>query len=107
VFCGTFDAKGSEIQTGDGSLRITRHGEICKFVDQVKQITFSGIESVRRGQQAIYVTERAVFRLTPDGMVFSEVAPGVDPQRDVLDRMDFAPLVPTDPTVMSAEFFTA
>ena len=62
---------------------------------------------LQRGQQAIYVTERAVFRLTPDGMVLAEIARGVDLRRDVLDRMDFAPLLPRDPVVMPAECFTA
>ncbi len=107
VFCGTFDTKGSEIETGDGRLRIVRHGEIRKLVRSVQQITFSGIEALRRGQQAVYVTERAVFRLTPGGMVLTEIAPGVDPRRDVLERMDFAPLVPTDPAIMPAAHLTA
>ncbi len=107
VFCGTFEAKGTDIATGDGTLRIARHGEVRKFVPSVQQITFSGVEAVRRGQQAIYVTERAVFRLTPEGMVLSEVAPGIDLRRDVLDRMDFKPLIPADPVVMPAVHFTA
>ena len=73
----------------------------------VEQITFAGAVATSRGQQAIYVTERAVFRLTPRGMVLAELAPGVDMRRDVLECMDFAPLVPADPKVMSASFFTA
>lgn len=107
VFCGTFDTKGTEIETGDGSLRIVRHGEIGKFVKSVQQITFSGTEAVKSGQKVVYVTERAVFRLTGEGLVLSEIAPGVDVRRDVLERMAFAPLVPKDPAVMSASFFTA
>jgi acyl CoA:acetate/3-ketoacid CoA transferase len=107
VFCGTFDAKGAVIETGDGTLRIARHGEVRKFVRAVEQITFSGIEAVRNDQQAIYVTERAVFRLTPEGMMLTEVAPGIDVRRDLLERMDFEPLVPTDPVVMSTDYFTA
>jgi len=107
VFCGTFEAKGTRIETGDGNLRITRHGEIRKFVRSVQQITFSGIEAMRNGQETLYVTERAVFRLTPKGMVLTEVAPGVDIRRDVLERMGFEPLVPADPAVMPARHFTA
>ncbi len=107
VFCGTFEAKGTGIETGDGTLRITRRGEIRKFVRSVQQITFSGIEALRSGQETLYVTERAVFRLTPEGMVLTEVAPGVDVRRDVLERMDFEPLVPADPAVMPARHFTA
>jgi propionate CoA-transferase len=107
VFCGTFDTKGTEVATGDGELKVMRQGEVKKLVRAVEQITFSGAVSLQRGQQAIYVTERAVFRLTPDGMVLAEIAPGVDLRRDVLERMDFAPLLPRDPAVMPAECFTA
>ena len=94
VFCGTFDAKGAEVATGDGTVRIARHGEVTKFVQEVEQITFSGTVAMSRGQQVLYVTERAVFELTPEGMVLAEVAPGVDVRRDVLERMAFRPLVP-------------
>ena len=73
---------------------------------RVQQITFSGPRRVRPGSEALYVTERAVFRLTPDGMVLVEVAPGVDVRRDVLERMDFAPLVPPNPAVMPSKHFT-
>jgi acyl CoA:acetate/3-ketoacid CoA transferase len=107
VFCGTFDAKGAEYRTGDGALRVARHGEVRKFVNAVQQITFSGSEALRAGHQPVYVTERAVFRLTPDGMVLAEVAPGIDVRRDVLERMDFAPLLPREPALMAAEHFTA
>jgi acyl CoA:acetate/3-ketoacid CoA transferase len=106
VFCGTFDAKGADYRIGDGTLGIERHGEIRKFVGTVQQITFSGTEAVRAGHQAVYVTERAVFHLTDAGMVLAEVAPGVDVRRDVLEQMDFAPLVPRQPAVMAAAHFT-
>jgi len=107
VFCGTFDTKGTEIVTGDGTLKIKRQGEVRKLVRTVEQITFSGSVAVKRGQQVLYVTERAVFRLTPQGMALIEIAPGVDLRRDVLERMDFKPLLPSDPKIMSASFFTA
>jgi acyl CoA:acetate/3-ketoacid CoA transferase len=107
VFCGTFDAKGTEVATGDGRVRILRQGEVRKFVDRVEQITFAGRVAMERGQQALYITERAVFRLTPRGMVLAEIAPGIDLRRDVLDRMGFVPLLPSDPKIMAASFFTA
>jgi propionate CoA-transferase len=106
VFCGTFDAKGADYRIGGGRLRVERHGEIRKFVNTVQQITFSGIEALRASHQAVYVTERAVFRLTEQGMVLAEVAPGADVRRDVLERMDFAPLVPRQPVAMAAGYFT-
>lgn len=106
VFCGTFDTKGTQIETGDGQLRIKRHGDVRKFVAKVEQITFSGNAALKRGHEVICVTERAVFRLTSQGVVLTEIAPGVDVRQDVLERMGFAPLIPSEPKVMSAEFFT-
>ncbi|SPF80932.1 Acetate CoA-transferase YdiF [Pseudoprimorskyibacter insulae] len=91
VFVGTFDAKGTKVQSGKGDLTIERHGDVQKFVDQVDQITFSGAQALRQGQRVLYVTERAVFRLDSDGLTLIELAPGVDLHRDVLDRMAFAP----------------
>lgn len=91
--------------SGGGRLRVERFGAVRKFVDRVAQITFSGVEAVRSGQDALYVTERAVFRLTPKGLVLDEVAPGVDVRADVLERMGFAPLIPLEPRRMDPAFF--
>jgi acyl CoA:acetate/3-ketoacid CoA transferase len=107
VFCGTFDAKGTALAIGEGKLAITRHGEVTKLVGQVEQITYSGREALRRGQHVVYVTERAVFRLTEKGLALTEVAPGIDMRRDVLDRMQFAPLVDPAPAPMAAAHFNA
>ncbi len=107
VFCGTFDAKGTELEIGAGRLAIKRHGEVCKLVGQVEQITFSGREALRRAQEVVYVTERAVFRLTDQGVTLTEVAPGIDVRKDVLARMQFAPHMAGEPAVMAAEHFTA
>jgi propionate CoA-transferase len=93
VFVGTFDAKGAELVSGDGRLTISRHGAVTKFVDKVDQITFSGPQALRQGQEVLYVTERAVFRLGANGPVLVETAPGVDPEADVLARMAFRPEV--------------
>ena len=89
VFCGTFEAKGLEVELEDGQVRIRRHGSVPKLVRQVRHITFSGKRARADGQQVIYVTERAVFELTADGLQLIEVAPGVDLVHDVLDRMPF------------------
>ncbi|MDR3438165.1 CoA-transferase [Telmatospirillum sp.] len=105
VFCGTFDAKGTQLKTGDGKMQIVKHGEICKLVKDVEQITYSGPQGLRLGQEVLYVTERAVFRLTPEGVALTEVAPGVDIRRDVLDRMAFTPIMTSDPKVMSSHYF--
>ena len=107
VFCGTFDAKGTDLKIGDGRLSINRHGEVIKFVSDVEQITFSGKQGLLRGQDVIYVTERAVFRLTGEGLALTEIAPGVDIRRDVLERMQFAPRIPQQPALMAAAHFNA
>jgi propionate CoA-transferase len=93
VFAGTFTAGGLEISVADNRLRILTEGKVPKFVDTVEQITFNGDVAVRTGKTVLYVTERCVFRLTPEGLELIEVAPGVDIDRDILAHMAFRPLV--------------
>jgi len=107
VFCGTLAAKGVKLQTGDGRMRVLQQGGVKKLVKQVDQITFSGPQGMVRGQQVLYLTERASFRLTPGGVELYEIAPGIDLQRDVLDQMAFTPLVAQPLAVMSSAFFDA
>ena len=105
VFCGTFDTGGVRMETGDGTLRVTAHGRIAKLVERVDQITFSGPQACVQGQQIVYVTERAVFKLREDGVHLAEIAPGIDLQNDVLDRMGFVPRMDAPPAVMSSSLF--
>lgn len=87
VFCGTFNAGGLQAVPAGGSLTLAAEGKHRKFLEEVEQITFSAEQARLRGQRVLYVTERAVFRLGEDGLVLAEVAPGIDPQRDVLDQL--------------------
>ena len=96
VFCGTFEAKGAAFDIDDKSISIQRYGEVPKLVKAVDQITFSGQQALASGQQVLCVTERAVFELTEAGMCLRELAPGIDLQKDVLERMAFAPVVPSE-----------
>lgn len=107
VFCGSFDAKGASIGLADGGLKIERHGQITKLVEQVAGITFSGSEAIKRGQTVHYVTERAVFKLTDGGVELIEHAPGVDIRTDILDRMAFAPIVRNPVEMDKAHFAPA
>ena len=107
VFCGTFAAKGVQLATGDGTLCVRAQGAVKKLVKQVEQVTFSGPESLHRGQRALYLTERASFRLTAQGLELFEIAPGVDLQRDVLDQMDFVPRIAEPLATMPAAYFQA
>jgi propionate CoA-transferase len=90
VFCGTFEAKGLEVSMDGDKVAIAKYGQVAKLVKRVKHITFSGKRAQADKQHVIYVTERAVFSLSSNGLILEEVPPGVDLQRDVLDRIPFA-----------------
>jgi acyl CoA:acetate/3-ketoacid CoA transferase len=91
-FVGTLTARGLEIEIKDG-VRITSEGSLGKFVARVREVSFNGPLARERGQQVCYITERAVFVLDDDGLVLTEVAPGIDVERDVLGQMGFRPRV--------------
>lgn len=93
VFAGTFTAKGLEVVIDDGTVAIRQEGRQRKFLDQVEQVTFSGARAARLGQPVLYVTERCVFELTPEGLKLTEIAPGIDLDRDILALMAVRPLI--------------
>jgi propionate CoA-transferase len=105
VFMGTFTAKGLEARFGDGRMTIRQEGQGIKLVERVEQITFSGEYAAREGRPILYVTERAVFRLTREGLELIEVAPGINLEKDVLDLMSFRPLIRNEPTLMDERIF--
>ncbi|MEL9990312.1 MAG: CoA-transferase [Thermoproteus sp.] len=92
-FAGEFTAGKRALEVSDGTLKIKQDGNIVKFVPSVYKIVFSGKYAIEEGKEVLYVTERAVFRLTPGGLVLVEIAPGVDVERDILARMGFKPAV--------------
>ncbi len=106
VFCGTFTAKGLKETVADGKLTIVQEGAIKEFVMDAGQITFSGKYALETKQPVLYVTERAVFELTEQGVCLKEIAPGVDLERDILGQMDFRPLIADDLKLMDAALFT-
>lgn len=105
-FCGTFTAKGLKIATGDGKLAIVQEGSARKFVDKVGHVTFSGEYAASVGKPVLYITERAVFELRPDGLHLVEVAPGIDIEKDILAHMDFTPKMAVPPRLMDGRIFT-
>ena len=106
VFVGTFTAGRQNVAVENGSVRIVKDGDVAKFVTEVEHRTFSGRYSIQRAQPVLYVTERCVFKLTPDGLELIEVAPGIDVDRDILARMAFRPIV-RNPVLMDKRIFAA
>jgi acyl CoA:acetate/3-ketoacid CoA transferase len=105
VFCGTFTARGLDVDVADGALVIRNEGTIPKLVDEVAAVTYSGAQALADGRTAAFVTERAVFELTADGLELTEVAPGIDIERDILPHMGFEPVI-RSPRPMSSHLFT-
>ncbi|MFW5994121.1 MAG: acyl CoA:acetate/3-ketoacid CoA transferase [Halanaerobiaceae bacterium] len=105
VYCGTFTAKGLDIDLTDGKIDIKQEGEIIKFTDEVEQISFSGEYAIEEGQEIIYITERAVFELNSRGIVLTEIAPGIDLEKDILEQMEFKPAIADDLKEMDSSLF--
>jgi len=105
VFVGTFTAGGLQVTIDGGQLGIDKEGKTAKFIEQVEQVTFSGPYATDRGQPVLYVTERCVFRLTATGMQLIEIAPGIDLQQDILDQMQFTPVIADPLPEMDARIF--
>ena len=109
VLVGTFTACDLDVSLQDGRLQIRSEGSTRKFVQAVEHRTFSGREACKRGQRVLYVTERCVFQLKPDGnqgsLELIEIAPGIDLERDVLAHMDFMPAISPHLRLMDAALF--
>lgn len=106
-YVGAFTSGKLEVEIAEGHLKILREGTGVKFVDRVQQITFSADYAARTGQEVMYITERAVFRLSKDGPVLTEIAPGIDLERDVLAHMAFRPVIAPDLKEMDPRIFRA
>lgn len=104
-FCGSFTAGGLKVQVADGKLSILNEGRAKKFLEQVEQITFSGQYALKVKQPVMYITERAVFELTAEGMTLTEIAPGVDLEKDILALMDFKPVISPNLKTMDERIF--
>jgi acyl CoA:acetate/3-ketoacid CoA transferase len=104
VFCGTFDAQGSKLHWDGSRLHVLQPGKVRKFVQKVERITFAANYARRSGQEVLYITERAVFRLAARGLELVEVAPGIDVERDLLPHMEFQPVL-ANPGTMPLSVF--
>jgi acyl CoA:acetate/3-ketoacid CoA transferase len=107
VFCGTLRAGGLQVTAEDGRLAIDAEGSTPRAVTDIQGVCFNGERMRSQGKTVHYVTERAVFRLTDDGIELCEVAPGIDVDRDVLGQMAFVPKLAPDLQTMDERIFRA
>ena len=105
IFSGTFTAGGVGIGWQDGKTVISKEGRFKKFVRSLEQVSYHGPFAQERGQEALYITERAVFKRGANGLELIEIAPGVDLERDILGQMEFKPVISPDLKEMDARIF--
>src|SRR2546425_5228881 len=107
VFVGTFTSGGLKLAIEDGRVRIVEEGKFPKFVERIGQTTFSAGYAQRWRQEVLYVTERCVFRLGAAGLTLTEMAPGIELERDILGRLPFKPAIEGPRAMNPAIFRTA
>jgi len=106
-FCGTFTANGLKTEIKDGTLHIVTEGSINKFREEIEHITFSAKTAINNNLPVTYITERAVFKLSKDGVMLCEIAPGIDLEKDVLAHMPMKPVLSPDLKLMDHRIFRA
>lgn len=105
IFCGTLTSGGLKIEIKNGKIKILSEGKVNKFVSNVEHITFSGEYASQTGQKVLFVTERAVFKLSSGKIELVEIAPGIDLAKDILSRMEFKPQISEDLKIMDKKIF--
>lgn len=105
IFMGTFTAGGLKCRIENSRLIIEQEGKVSKFVREVEQTTFSGPYAAKSGQSIVYITERCVFQLGEEGLELTEIAPGIDLEKDILALIDFKPVIRRPPRLMDERIF--
>lgn len=105
VFMGTLTAGGLTIETGDGRLRILTEGRSKKIVPQVGHLSFNGPYVAGLGRDIIYITERAVFRVVAGRLTLTEIAPGIDLEKNLLAQCGTPVAVADHVTLMDSRIF--
>ena len=107
VFMGTYSAKGLKEEIKDGKLNIIQEGQFKKFIKKCAKVSFDGQQYLKNHDSYLIITERAVIRVTKEGMVLEEIAPGVDLKTQILDMSDIDFIIPEGgPALMDAGIFT-
>ena len=106
IFCSTFTGKGLKVEFDENGMHIVEEGKIRKMVKAVQQISYNGKIAREKRQKMHYVTERAVFELRPEGLVLTEIAPGIDLQTQILDLMEFKPVISENLKEMNPAIFS-
>ncbi len=104
-FAGTFTAGGLNVAFEAGKLKILHEGETTKFVNKVYKIFFSGSHAIKFGKDVKFFTERCILSLGKNGLIIEEIAPGIDIDKDIIQRMEFKPEVSSDLKTMHADSF--
>ncbi len=105
VFAGTMTAGGLKVEISDGKLNILQEGKKIKFLPQIGQLTFSAEQSRKNGQRILFVTERCVFEVTEQGLVLTEIAPGITLEEHILPCMGFEPIISPELKLMDERIF--
>jgi propionate CoA-transferase len=105
IFCGTLTAGGLQAEIADGRVKILKEGKVIKCVRELQHHTFDASFALEKKQEVIYITERAVFRLQPEGLILMEIAPAMDVKRDIQPVVQFDFRVSPDLKEMDARLF--
>lgn len=104
-FAGSFTAGDSRITIQNKTLKIEKDGLIGKFVNNVYKVVFSGNQAIKYGHSILYITERAVFGLTDQGLILNEIAPNIDIEKDIISKMQFLPKISSNLLQMDERLF--
>ena len=99
VFSGWFEA-GAQIELTEDGVKVAKPGKFTKMVETVEHVTFSGNRAREQGQDVLYVTERCVMRLGENGLVATEIMPGIDAQADIVEASEGRVAVAENATTM-------
>jgi propionate CoA-transferase len=105
IFSGTFTAGGLDIIWENGKTMIRKEGRFPKFVSDLEQISYNGQYAQQAGQEALYITERAVFQRDHQGLILAEIAPGLDIEKHIFSQMEFRPRLADNLKEMDARLF--